>query len=72
MGNYHSKVESLDDSKICSLCQQHGVNMYIDIQCSICKERCKGYIHTKCHNDYTPNMLDNMLKNICTKCSVDV
>jgi len=33
---------------------------YMDIQCSKCKERCKGYYHTNCLHTYNiENIKDN-------------
>ena len=60
MGNYFSS-DSLE-SKKCAICNMYieSAWSYMDIQCSKCKERCKGYYDTNCLHTYNiENIKDN-------------
>ena len=69
MGNYFSS-DPLEPKK-CSICNMpiESTWSYMDIQCSKCKERCKGYYHNDCLHTYN---IENIKENCftCPKCKL--
>lgn len=68
MGNF-SSIDKSEQKKcgICDLVIETGC-VYLDIVCSKCKERCKGYYHSDCLHNYN---IENIKRNcfICPKCN---
>ena len=67
MGNYFSNNQAETKTTKCSICNNIEDNfIFIDLECSKCKERSKGFYHKECFRKYVK--LEENENFICPKC----
>ena len=69
MGNYYSSINQLEYSINCPICKGNTKQeLYLDLECSKCKQSRICYYHTDCIHKYPSKEIK--FSFICSDCSV--